>query len=1650
MRFTLLLGLLVVQLTASSQSHPSFTAGTTDLPCNNWLSTPSSGSYMNIGDLDIVGHIFTIEANVNRTVLYTPGTGDDNDGDIISKHFDPTNTNYLLRANHGYITTTNGFFATPDICEFQLNKTYHLALVYDGSSLKFFRNGFLMSETAATGDLIQSNLPTRIGLYSGFTDETFKGFINEVRIWNVARTQAQIRAYMNTSLPSPATQPGLQAYYTFDNLLNKQGNPAWNGTLFGAASINATNTSCTMVADSCAQVVPLTVTASFNAPATVCVNTPVQITNTSQNATNYYWSFCETNFQTAPAAVNLGNVGGTLSLPVFSDLVRDQNGDYYAFVTNHVPAGITRYRYGSSYLNTPTVDFLGNPGNNLVSHPEDLKVVKAGNNWIAVVVGGNPQTGDQSKVSIVNFGPNITNNSPAVTSYANIGGMDFPLGLSVFFAGGRWYGYTVNTNNNTITKLDFGTDFTAAPTGVNLGNLGGLNIPTGIGEINNNGNWHLFVANEGDNSLTRLDFGVSLNSVPVGINIPNPGGILAKPRDISFIRLCDGVTAFVPNGTTASVVKLDFGNNLLNTPVATDLGNIGNFDFPHSISNLFRVDNDIYTLITNVNNNTISRLRFAGCQTIPGSSQQNPSPITYTQPGTYNINLTVDIGLPTQTSFCRQIVVQPCVTDTIVNDYTPAISLDVCKNILHVADANKFNAGDTVMLIQMKGAIIDSTNTAAFGTILNYKNAGNYEFNIIKSKNGSALEMLNAITRQYDFFQGKVQLIRVPYFTNLSTDKKLTCLAWDGNKGGVLVLNVQQNLTLRADIDVSGKGFRGGAFGNNLTNTQDCGKNDYFYPLSSTFAAIKGEGITSLQSDRIKGKGAYANGGGGGLDHNSGGAGGGNGGAGGHGGYQFEGCGNAPFDNGGMGGRPLPQSASANKIFMGGGGGSGHANNTAGFNPDGGNGGGIVIINTPLLTNNGFSINASGTTGISCSSNPANNNCNEGMGGGGAGGTVVLNVNTYANANLPILAKGGAGVNVDFFDAAANYKHGPGGGGGGGSLWIKQTAAVAALQPDLGGGANGVNTFYGNDAWGAGSGQAGVSTFNLVLPVDAVPFKLNIDSVRFASVSNNCRAFNFEGAGYTNTTGIAGWNWTFGDGGTANTQNASHTYNTGGTFDVKLVVTDINGCKDSISKPVIATIVTVDAGLDTAYCSNTSITRTLHATGAGPWLWAPAVNLDNNTLQNPVATIGTTTKFYVTLTDGAGCNGRDSVTITIKPLPNVRTLSDSAICKGSTLVLTTIGAGSYTWTPAAYVSNASISNPRFTDPNSQTLYVAGTSANGCIGKDTINVTIKPLPVVKTIPDSTICSTASIVLTTTGAQTYSWTPGTALNNTGIENPVLSNLQLPTMYIVTGTGANNCAAKDTVNIAIRNPLTFQAPPDKQVCFKQSVTLNGNNGNNVIYSWSPSSSLNNANIINPVASPSGTQTYILTITDQVCHYNTNFNVLVTVNPLPTVDASKSNDVNCALSSSTLTATGAAQYVWTPASTLTGANTSVAVASPNATTLYTVNGTDGNGCKNTDTIRVIVNKSSGNFSIPNTFTPNGDTKNDCFGVKHWGNVTNLVFIIYNRFGEKIFETNSPDVCWDGRYKGQPADQGTYVYYIKGTVSCGEIIQKGNVLLLR
>jgi Concanavalin A-like lectin/glucanases superfamily/Secretion system C-terminal sorting domain len=198
------------------------------------LKLTTNGSCINAGDLDISGNQLTVEATILMTA---PSLGENN---IISKHTGPPDVNYLFRpAQFVITTTTQQAYAVTSNYTYELNKWYHIAATYDGTTMKYYVNGCLISQSSASGNLVINDHPTTIGYSIGLNREQFYGNIDEARIWNVARTQAQIQENA-VNLPNPTTQTGLKLYYKFsNNYTNLQGNTAFNGTAVGTPTFNA-------------------------------------------------------------------------------------------------------------------------------------------------------------------------------------------------------------------------------------------------------------------------------------------------------------------------------------------------------------------------------------------------------------------------------------------------------------------------------------------------------------------------------------------------------------------------------------------------------------------------------------------------------------------------------------------------------------------------------------------------------------------------------------------------------------------------------------------------------------------------------------------------------------------------------------------------------------------------------------------------------------------------------------------------------------------------------------------------------------------------------------------------------------------------------------------------------------------------------------------------------------------------------------------------------------------------------------------------------------------------------------------------------------------------------------------------------------------
>jgi gliding motility-associated-like protein len=505
------------------------------------------------------------------------------------------------------------------------------------------------------------------------------------------------------------------------------------------------------------------------------------------------------------------------------------------------------------------------------------------------------------------------------------------------------------------------------------------------------------------------------------------------------------------------------------------------------------------------------------------------------------------------------------------------------------------------------------------------------------------------------------------------------------------------------------------------------------------------------------------------------------------------------------------------------------------------------------------------------------------------------------------------------------------------------------------------------------------------------------------------------------------------------------------TSDVTYMVTgkNVSGCNafdsvkiSALQKPAIISTK------DTSLCGNGSVQ--LVASGAQQYQWTPSMGLSNAGISNPVAAVTADVRYIVTGTAANGCKSSDTTAITLLSKPVVTVSKDTAVCEKQSVQLLASGAQQYQWTPATGLTSAAVANPMLTVTSSLAYIVTGTAANGCSSSDTVNITMNSIPALSVSADTLICSRGVAHLRAAGAQQYLWSPATGLNNTAGPNPDATPVA-NTKYYVTGTNSNGCEAKDSVMVNVKPSPIFQVSPlSSEVCFSKSLQLAATGGDT--YVWQPAKYLSNANISNPVAQPDSSIIYSVNITDTVCNLRSTLTVPITVNQSPKINVSKSNDVTCNQPSSQLRATGASTYLWSPAGGINNASISDPLAVISTTTTFSVVGTSSKGCQSTDSIKVnfVNNGDLSTLQVPNSFTPNGDGLNDCFGIRHWGNVEIISFTIYNRWGEPVFTTKKSTDCWNGTYKGIQQQTGAFPYILRVKTACGDVERKGLLVLIK
>lgn len=296
----------------------------------------------------------------------------------------------------------------------------------------------------------------------------------------------------------------------------------------------------------------------------------------------------------------------------------------------------------------------------------------------------------------------------------------------------------------------------------------------------------------------------------------------------------------------------------------------------------------------------------------------------------------------------------------------------------------------------------------------------------------------------------------------------------------------------------------------------------------------------------------------------------------------------------------------------------------------------------------------------------------------------------------------------------------------------------------------------------------------------------------------------------------ASWLWYFDDGDSSLIQNPQHTYTSTGAYDVQLISSTINGCKDTVIKQVNF-FETPPISISPAATICKENTTQLTASGGFEYSWSPITDLSDPSIPNPVAGPDTTTIYTVTVSsvNGAGdtCIQTATVQITISPSPTMTSPNNAAVCNGGTVTipLTSSVSSTYSWIAADNVNTTGESTTTQTgSPLSNTLtnntasaeivtytVTPTSSPQGCLGTpQTVSVSVNPSPAMTSPTSATICNgnTVSIPLTSDQTSTYTWIAADNSNTTG------ESLTIQTGTPLSNTIFNNTIVVQTVSYTV----------------------------------------------------------------------------------------------------------------------------------------------------------------------------------------------------------------------------------------------------------
>ncbi len=537
---------------------------------------------------------------------------------------------------------------------------------------------------------------------------------------------------------------------------------------------------------------------------------------------------------------------------------------------------------------------------------------------------------------------------------------------------------------------------------------------------------------------------------------------------------------------------------------------------------------------------------------------------------------------------------------------------------------------------------------------------------------------------------------------------------------------------------------------------------------------------------------------------------------------------------------------------------------------------------------------------------------------------------------------------------------------------------------------------------------------------------------------------------------------------------------------------------DDVRIDVYPTPDTANAGNNEAICGNSI---TLHGNtpinGTGSWSKVSggnAVFINNSSSNATVINLQPGTYIFKWSIKSGSCQAsEDLVQITVyDSLPQAFAGGDTSICNQPFFNLSgsnpLFGSGKWMQSagPPAHIVDSSSPHTLVTSLLTNNVYKFLWIVSGPVGcgvsADDVTITVRPAITVANVGNDTfICNfpfISSVALHANidparvfekGQWSIAIQPASgngSFSNIYSPNAVFSFSDVGQYKLVwtissTETPASCPPSSDTITIHISSKPSseFKILPSN-FCLGETITVQNlsMNANRFVWDWGDST-YSFFNEGHHTYRREGTYLIKLiaknALAGETCNFADTFQISILINPLPKISISKSNNITCILGSAKLLVNGDSinSYKWSPSTGLSNDTISNPIAAPDVTTTYSVLVVSDKNCSATSSVEVKVIKGDPNkgYFVPSAFTPDGDGKNDCFGIQSWGFVTNLHFDVYTRAGFKVFTTTDPANCWDGTHEGHKLPSDAYVYNIIADTNCGKKVERsGTVVLIR